>query len=317
MKAGVICSGSIVYDTLAHPVDRLAWGTTRVAERLEHAVGGNAANTSQALGILGTPVRILGAVGTDHAARFILAQLTAAGVDTRFLQESARPTAETVALVNSVGERHFLHRLGASEDAFQRAPEFTGEICDGMSHYHFATFFLLPNVRKTGPEMLRRARLAGLTTSLDTGWDPSGEWLAALAPCLEQLDILFMNEDEAFHITGSRDPKEGARIAHSKGVRTAVMKLGARGCAIFTGDDAVWCPAFKVRALDTTGAGDCFVAGFLTAWLGGRSWQATGKFANAVGALSVQKLGASAGLLGRAETEKWMSTADLVQDAHA
>jgi sugar/nucleoside kinase (ribokinase family) len=219
------------------------------------------------------------------------------------------PTATTVVLVNETGNRQFLHRLGASEDAFSEPLSFTPSLLENASHYHFASLYILPNLRHHGSEMLRRARAAGLTTSLDTNWDAEGEWMNALAPCLQELDILFMNEDEAFMVTGSRCPATAARVVLARGVRTAVMKLGGRGCAIYTEEQEILRPAFPVPVKDTTGAGDCFVAGFLDARQRGASWAEAGEFGNAVGALSVQKLGAVTGVISRAETEAWMSTA--------
>jgi len=312
---GVLCCGSIVSDMLVRPVDDVEWGTTRFIESIENHVGGNGANTARALGILGTPVRLLGALGTDDQARWILKELARFGVDTSFIVRVDKPSAATIVLVNERGERMFLHRLGASEEAFRDPVRFTSEICDGMSHYHFASFFVLPQLRSNGPEMLRLARVAGLTTSLDTNWDPKGEWMAALEPCLEHLDILFMNEDEALKLTGFADPAMGAKVVLNKGVATAVMKLGCRGCAIYTGADEVLCPAFDVVAKDTTGAGDSFVAGFLAARQRGGSWAQAGTFANAVAALSVQKLGAAAGVVPLAATETWMKSACLRETA--
>ena len=159
--------------------------------------------------------------------------------------------------------------------------------------------------------MLCQAQTAGLTTSLDTNWDPQGQWMEALRPCLRHLDTLFMNEDEARMVTGSSDPAIGAEVVLREGVKTAVMKLGAHGCAIYSGDDEILCPAFEVTAKDTTGAGDCFVAGFLAARQRGASWREAGQFANAAAALSVQQLGAVSGLRPFAETEAWMRSAPL------
>jgi len=164
----------------------------------------------------------------------------------------------------------------------------------------------LPNLHINGPEILRRARAAQLTTSLDTNWDAAGRWMQTLEPCLPDLDILFMNEDEALHITGTSDPELGAKVVLDRGVRIAVMKLGGRGCAIYTGTDEIVCPAFDVVAKDTTGAGDSFVAGFLAARQRGASWAEAGRFANAVAALSVQSLGAVAGVLPFEATQVWM-----------
>ncbi len=308
---GVLCSGSIIYDTLVRPFDESAWGTTRWAQSLEYHVGGNGANTARALAILGISVRLLGMVGNDAQAGFVLQELHESGVDTGAIGRVDLPTAATVVLVNSSGNRQFLHRLGASLEAFREPIEFAPELCENCSHYHLASLFLLPNLRVHGPEMLRRARRAGLTTSLDTNWDAEGEWMRTLKECLPQLDILFMNEDEALMVTGSKDPATGAAVVLNKGVRTAVMKLSGRGCAIYAEDSEVICPAFDVSAIDTTGAGDCFVAGFLAARQGGASWAEAGRFGNAVAALSVQKLGAVAGVLPWAETEAWMKSAPV------
>ncbi len=306
--SGIICSGSIVYDTLVYPFGCSAWGTTRLVESIEYHVGGNAANTARAMAIVGASVRLIGAVGNDRQADFVLDELQASGVSTDFVMRLEAPTATTVVLVNESGDRQFLHRLGVSQQAFSEPIAFTPALIENASHYHFASLYILPNLRLHGAEMLRRAKAAGLTTSLDTNWDAEGEWMNDLAPCLPELDILFMNEDEAFMVTGSRDPAAGARVVLEKGVRTAVMKLGGRGCAIYTDGKEILCPSFRVPVKDTTGAGDCFVAGFLDARQRGASWAEAGEFGNAVGALSVQKLGAVTGVISRAETEAWMST---------
>jgi len=311
---GVLCSGSIIYDTLVQPFDDSAWGTTRWVQSLEYHVGGNGANTARALAILGTPVRLLGTVGNDAQGRFVLQELKESGVDISAITQVGLPTAATVVLVNHSGNRQFLHRLGASIEAFREPLEFTQGLCAGVAHYHLASLFLLPNLRVGGPQMLRRARMAGLTTSLDTNWDAKGEWMRALEGCLPHLDILFMNEDEAFMVTGSKDPATGAEVVRRKGVRTAVMKLGGRGCAIYTGGHEILCPAFEVKAVDTTGAGDCFVAGFLTARQRGASWAEAGRFGNAVAALSVGKLGAVTGVLSLDETEAWMKSAPVAYE---
>lgn len=305
---GVLCSGSIIYDTLVQPFDDSAWGTTRWVQSLEYHVGGNGANTARALAILGTPVRLFGTVGNDAQGGFVLQELQESGVDTSAIERVELPTAATVVLVNQSGNRQFLHRLGASMEAFREPVVFTSEICKGRSHYHLASLFLLPRLRIHGPEMLGRARAAGLTTSLDTNWDAEGEWMRALGGCLPHLDILFMNEDEAFMVTGSKDPATGAEVVLRQGVGTAVMKLSGRGCAIYTEGREILCPAFEVKAVDTTGAGDCFVAGFLTARQRGASWEEAGRLGNAVAALSVGKLGAVTGVLPLRETEAWMKS---------
>ena len=90
-----------------------------------------------------------------------------------------------------------------------------------------------------------------------------------LQPCMPHLDLIFMNEDELRMVTGYSDPKQASKVLLDAGVGTAVLKLGVRGCGIYTQRDEYLCPAFDVAVKDTTGAGDCFVAGFLAARLDG------------------------------------------------
>jgi sugar/nucleoside kinase (ribokinase family) len=306
---GVLCSGSIIYDILVRPVDQPAWGTTRFVDSIEYHIGGNGANTSRALTTLGVPTRLLGVVGRDQQGDVVLEGLRRAGVDTGAIDRVDLPTATTVVLVNEAGDRQFLHRLGASRDAFAVPVRFAAPLVEGAAHYHLASLFLLPRLRAHAPGMLAEARSVGLGTSLDTNWDAEGRWIRDLQPCLPYLDFLFMNEDEARMVTGSSDPSVAASAMRAGGVRTAVMKLGRRGCAIYTDDREIVCPAFEVDVKDTTGAGDCFVAGFLAALLRGEDLADAGHFANAVGALSVQRIGAVTGVLPRKEVETWMRSA--------
>jgi sugar/nucleoside kinase (ribokinase family) len=309
---GVLCCGNIVYDTLVKPVNELHWGRgTTFVESIEYHAGGNGANTSRALAILGIPVRLLGAVGSDEAGRFLLRALQDSGADTTRVTEVSAPTAATVALVNSAGDRKFFHRPGSSCEAFPEPIDFTPELCDRMSHFHLASFFVLPRLRARGPEMLIRAREAGLTTSFDTNWDPQEGWMATLQPCLPHIDILFMNEDEAHMMTGCSDHTAAANTVMAKGLRTAVMKLSGRGCAIYDNEREIVCAAFDVEAKDTTGAGDCFVAGFLAARQRGASLAEAGQFANAVAAMSVQTIGAVEGVLPLTQTEAWIRSTPL------
>jgi sugar/nucleoside kinase (ribokinase family) len=308
VNAGVLCSGSIVFDILVRPVNEVRWGTTNLVETLEYHVGGNGANTTIALASLGVPARLIGTVGNDDQARLVCARLQSAGVDTRWLRAADAPTAASIAVVNQSGERMFLHRLGVSKEAFSCPLDFPADLLEGMCHYHLASLFVLPRLREHAAETLTRARHVGLSTSLDTNWDPQGHWMHDLAPCLPHLDFLFVNEDEARMLTGASSPADAAPVLLSKGARVVVIKLGSRGCAIYTADSASNCPGFAVDAKDTTGAGDCFVAGFLAARARGESLVEAGRFANAVAAKSVEKIGGAVGIPLYNQVKEWLDS---------
>jgi sugar/nucleoside kinase (ribokinase family) len=307
--SGVICSGNICFDILVRPVDRIEWNRTIWVDSIEQQLGGNGSNTSYTLALLGVPVKLLGMVGQDAFGDQLLAVLAGAGVELAGVGRSQAPTTATTCLVDSKGDRVFLHRPGSSAEAFPEAIDFPPVLSDGMSHYHLANVFALPRLREHAAESLQRAHSAGLTTSFDTGWDATGRWLEDVASCLPHVDLLFMNHDEARILTGANDPNQAARKMQQLGARDVVVKMAGDGCGIFTPGCAVHVPAFEVPVVDSTGAGDCFVGGFLAALHRCASYEQAARLANAVGALSVQKLGAITGLRSYPETTAWMESA--------
>lgn len=139
---GILCAGSIVFDILVKSVEALHFGTTAFLESIEYRVGGNAANTSRALAILGVPVRIVGAVGPDDAATMVLDKLRACGVDTQSVMRMDLSTATSVALINTHGDRQFLHRLGTSGVVFADLPHLTQTCAAGSRIFTWAAFSL-------------------------------------------------------------------------------------------------------------------------------------------------------------------------------
>src|SRR5262249_46195935 len=150
---------------------------------IEQNLGGNGSNTSYTLGMLGVPVRLLGMVGRDPFGELALSILRSAGVDLSCVGRSQAATTASVCPVNADGNRLFLHRIGSRAEVFPEPVEFTSPILAGMSHFHLANVFALPEMRKRAPETLARAQHAGLTTSQDTGWDARGRWIADIERC--------------------------------------------------------------------------------------------------------------------------------------
>jgi sugar/nucleoside kinase (ribokinase family) len=331
----VLCAGNLVYDILARPVSQIRWGATSLVDSIEHSMGGNGASTAYTLGKLGVRVRLVGMVGQDTFGDALLARLAEAHVDTSQIGRSRAPTSTTVALVATDGARAFLHRPGSSAEAFseplvfppllsterdvtvqsghwncrfrprrQRQP---GLIINSYSRFHLANPLALPRLRSLAAETLRRAREAGLATSLDTGWDARGEWIEMLAPCLPFVDLLFVNHEEARMFTGRENPPEAAAEFRSRGVDLVIVKLGGAGCTVFSREGSTHVPAFQVEAVDSTGAGDCFAGAFLAALEWGHPPVAAARFANAVGAMSVQHIGATTGIRSRQETLDWIA----------
>ncbi len=217
------------------------------------------------------------------------------------------PTSVALSLVNRAGERALLYQLGASAEEFPSFP------IAGAAHFHLAAVFRMKHLRTAAPEVLRRARDLGMTTSVDTQWDTDDEWMKVLAPSLPSTDLLFVNQDEARMLTGHSDPKAAARTLLDAGARTVCVKLGPEGCEVFADNMEFASPGFRVNAIDSTGAGDCFSAGYIAALQRNLAHPQAARMANAAGALSVQQLGATAGILGWHETHQWIERQPLVK----
>lgn len=301
----VLCAGNLTQDILAYPVDRITFNATAWVEQIETSIGGNGANTAHALATLGARVRLIGAGGADKFGDHVVSTLASAGVDIAHIERVDAATATTVVLVNRDGERAFLHQPGASRHAFTATFDFSSACVQGCSHFHLANPFALPAVRERAGEMLRDARSAGFTTSLDTGWDARGEWMKVLGPCLPYIDLLFANDAEAEKLSGSPDIHCAAQFFQKGGVGAVVLKLGRQGCLVFDGDQEISASAFAVGVVDTTGAGDCFVGGFLAALQRGASVSEAARMGNVAGALSIQRLGSVAGLVSYEEAMRW------------
>ena len=303
-RGTILCAGNLVLDILVRTVDNPRYGATTWVGHIEESLGGNASNTSYALARLGIPVRVMGAVGRDDSGDRVLGKLAEAGVDLSAVARTGAATATGVSLVASTGERCLLLQPGASREALS-APMDPAAFRDG-AHLHLANPFGLAAMRPLAAGNLERARQAGLTTSIDAAWDPMDEWMRMLGPSLPHTDLLLLNTEEARMLSGHDRPEAAGAFLQQCGVGVVVVKLGERGCAVFSGAEAIQSPGFAVQVVDTTGAGDCFAAGFLAALHKGASYAAAARFANAVGALSVSRLGSVTGLLSYSDTEAWM-----------
>jgi len=303
IPGAILCSGNLVQDTVAAPIENIPFGGTQWIDRLDRHLGGNGANSSYAIGILGGRVRILGWVGSDAFGAECRRMLESVNVDIGFLKTGVEATAASVVLVKADGSRALLHRPGVSLEAFADFDGFDTSTLEGCSHYHLANPFALPNFRSKSVVALQSARQHGLTTSLDTAWDSKGEWMRVLEPCLPSIDLLFANEDEIRMLTGHSDPAQAVRTFRDRGASDVVVKLGGRGCIVFEADnDPLPVSAIPTNAVDTTGAGDSFVGGFLAGLQKGFRPERAALLANAAGSLSVSSFGSVTGLLTFEET---------------
>lgn len=300
-------------------------GLVRAAEpgRLEQVndlrlgIGGAESNVAIGLARLGVPVRWAGRVGDDGVGRRIARELRAEGVDAHAIVDPGAPTG--LMLKHAYAGRTIVdyYRAGSAGSRFAPADaeelDLTGV---GLVHVTGITLAISESARAAALRLVDRAREAGIPVSFDVN-HRSRLWEAETAAPLyralaERADVLFAGVEEAeIALSGLEDTQDSPReLAHrllALGAGEAVLKLGADGCFAATREEEVRVEAHPVTVVDTVGAGDAFVAGYLAELLAG------GTLAERTG------LGAVAGALACASPGDWEGapTRRDVQDALA
>lgn len=298
----VVCLGILVADAIARPVDEVPpRGALELVDEISLHGGGCALNTASALVRLGLDARVVGKVGADPFGDFILQLLDERGVDRRgVLQDSAVSTSATVVLVDSAGERTFLHLPGANGRL--RREELDEDALFSGRALHVAGALVMPELDGSPTAgILEEAKARGLTTSLDTVWDATGRW-ERLLPSLPHLDLFVPSLAEGSAISREPEPESVAAWLRKRGVGTVAIKLGAEGCFVASEEFEGFVAAPAVDAIDGTGSGDAFAAGLLYGHLAGWPLERAAALANAAGALAATAVGAVEGVRGLEDT---------------
>ncbi|MGH3757974.1 carbohydrate kinase family protein [Actinophytocola sp.] len=284
----IVVVGDVAVDVVAQHAGPIVHGGDSRA-RISLTTGGAGANTAAWLAFCGASAVLVARVGDDLAGRQALEELTTAGVGCAFAFDTEANTACVVVLVDGDGQRSMLPDRGAGK---RLSPDDLdpASLADA-THLHVSGYVLLDaSSRDAGLSMLAAAREAGLTTSVDPQsagliTDPA-EFVAALAG----VDLLLPNADELAVLTGSRDPASAVGLLDVFGA--VVVTTGPSGASWVDRSGTVSVPAAPGSCVDSTGAGDAFDAGLLSAWLGG--WAAADSLRAGVrlGALAVGRVGA-------------------------
>jgi sugar/nucleoside kinase (ribokinase family) len=254
----------------------------------ELAIGGSGAIVAAGAARLGLRVALVALVGDDSLGEIQLAALRARGVDLGGVVVSPEASTGLSVILSRGEDRSILTKLGAI--GALRAEVVDRELLRGARHVHVSSYFLQVGLHDSLPDLLREARETGATVSLDTNWDPSGEWDGGVRSLLTLVDCLLPNGEEAQRIAGEASVATAADELASR-VPTVAIKLGAAGGIARSGSESVECPAPPTEVVDTTGAGDSFDAGFIAARAHGLELARCLELAVACGSLSTRAQG--------------------------
>ncbi len=274
---GVTVIGGVQADVVVSPVTELPPpGATRLTEQTSIRVGGAGANAALAFVETGLAVRLMGCVGEDRLGDWMRSELVDAGLVDELAVLPGKPTGLTVALESDARDRTFLTHLGVNADW---VPEMIPADALDCANLLLCDYCVTPGLQGEGARsLLDSTRAAGGRTFFDTAWDPEdfpAATRAQLRGLLSSVDVFLPNEAEVRAIAGDDDVRAAARALQGDSGGWVVVKLGPRGCLAVGPDTAeLEVSAAAITAADTTGAGDAFNAGLVTALSAGSDWPA-------------------------------------------
>ena len=289
----VIAFGALNVDKL-FKVDHIA-----VAEEESHIIrhsetcGGSAANTVVGLARLGCKVGFVGKVADDREGALLLADFQKEGVDTAgVIRVGQGDSGHVLGFIGDKGERALYIDSGVNDTI--KPEEIEADYVSQAGFLHL-TSFVGEQSFQTQKQLLKSLP-ENVKVSFDPGAIYAKKGFAPLEPIFRCCYVAMPNARELEQLTGEPDYRQGADWLLAKGVKVIVVKLGADGCYVTDGHKRHQIEAFKVDAVDTTGAGDAFCAGFLYGLLKENSIYDCGRLGNFVASRCVMKMGARSGL---------------------
>jgi len=185
-----------------------------------------------------------------------------------------------------------------------QASDIADSLLSRARHLHVASYFLQTKLQPDLPALFQRARLMGLSTSLDTNYDPSEQW-CGFDDLLSVTNVFLPNEAEAKSLTAAENAEEAANRLKVR-VEAAAIKLGKDGALGISQSQKIQVKSIPVKVVDTVGAGDSFDAGFIYGYLNGWELEKSLRLACVCGALSTQAAGGTTAQPTLEETMKFL-----------
>ena len=292
--------GPAIVDILAGPVDRGIFDRkSNITDNIRQSYGGNALNEAVVLSRLGDDVELISKVGNDEPGKHILGFLRDNGVKIeKITVEDDLKTATNIVLVDHTGERFFLTDPNTNlrkldlHDIEKHIAEMGDIVC-------FPCMFTSPLLGISEMTKLFKCikEYENRTIVLDMTTAKNNENIKEMSVLFSYIDYFLPNEEELESLSNNTDVITSAKQIVSYGVKAVIIKRGSRDTLIVTENDTTNVPTFKPeRIADTTGAGDCFGAGFIHGLSTGKTLYDSVLFGNAVASCSVEEYGATDGV---------------------
>ena len=242
-------------------------GKEILADKMSVTLGSSSAIFANNLSALGSRVAFIGKVGNDSFARLVLNTLAKRKVDTSHVLKSKELATGATIVLNYDQDRANVTYPGAMNDL--RLNDIDFDFISSAKHIHFSSYFLQPGIRHDLPELFRRAKKMGLTTSIDPQCDPEEKWEFPYKELLPHVDLFMPNVQELKAIAGCGSVEESFKKLKQT-AHYIIVKNGSEGAVAWDGHEIIRQPVFRNEDIvDCIGAGDSFNAGFISEFVKG------------------------------------------------
>ena len=288
MKNDVLVAGEINPDLILSGEIKIEFGQKEnLIENATLTVGSSSVIFAAGLVKLGLKVSFVGLCGDDPFGLYMISQMEKIGIDTsNIIIRKGGETGFSIIFTKGA-DRGILTFMGLIPAL--TAEMVTDNILEQAKHLHIASYFLQTELQKDLPSLFTRAKSFGLSTSLDTNWDPSFKW-QGLDQILKKTDVFLPNKNEALAITGKNKISEAINDLSLQSKIVAV-KMGEQGAMGKSGAKIAQAAALQCDVVDTIGAGDNFNAGFIFGYLNNWGLEKSLKLGIACGSLSTTAAG--------------------------
>ncbi len=329
----VICLGRAAVDLYGHQFG----GRLEDMQSFAKYLGGSSGNLAAGLGRLGSRASMLTRVGDEHMGRFVREALAAEGVDVSHVVTD--PERLTALVILGISDRnsfpHIFYRENCADLGIETGDFDKDYIASSRALAITGTHLSTEQSFEVVTQAVDFATQSGTKIILDIDYRPvlwglispgggeerfiaSDEVTARYRSIIRSCDMLVGTEEEMQIAAGHSDTLAALAAIRAETSATLVTKRGPVGCTIFEGaipeslDDGISAPGVQVEVLNTVGAGDAFLSGFLHAWLGGQDWVACARAGNACGALVVSRHGCTPAMPTKPELEDYLARLDAV-----
>ena len=307
----VVCAGICGVNFPVFPVDETLFtrDITQVGP-ISLLPGGDAANQAVVLSKLGVQTALCTRRGNDDFGRMLVDLLRKYGNNINLdgiVTDTEKATSISVMMIRPNGQRHFcVHKGAIFNFCFE---DIDPGLLSRAKVVSIGGVFALPSFDGAGAAALfRKAREQGLITVADTKYDMYNIGLAGIVPMLKLTDYFFPSYDEAAAISGKTEPEVMAKVFLDAGAEHVGIKLGPKGIYFQDKELAFYMPALPAEVVDTTGAGDNFMSGFIAGLVRGWDIKKCCLFGSAAAALCVTKVGPMTAVESFEQVEQFMNT---------